>query len=333
MDRSAAFLLRLYRAARETEPHEFQVAALDMLRAQVSFDSALWASGHVLNNGGLIPLAVLGHELDPESIAEWAQLNRADKSIPMVIRRLGEAVPIHAPTLFSDPDDAVLRDYTRRHGRQLFLATGLNAAPGKSYLSANDTLRWVTLYRRDGDALFPDQDQSWIQSTVPHLLQALDISRQLHTGAPGSALLEAPAHTCSAVAEPDGRLLNAMPGFSALLAKEWAQFDGQRLPSTVMTSVREDGVYRGRRIRMSLQHGGGMVLIQAWAISMQSSAVNKLSSRQQEVAEFYVLGFSHKEIARKIEISPTTVRNHLSAIYAITGAHSRRELEVALSRA
>ena len=64
---------------------------------------------------------------------------------------------------------------------------------------------------------------------------------------------------------------------------------------------------------------------------MTTDAVAALSKREAEVANLYVEGHSYKEIARKLGISPGTVRTHLNAIYRKLEVTSRIALLHCLS--
>jgi DNA-binding CsgD family transcriptional regulator/tetratricopeptide (TPR) repeat protein len=55
-----------------------------------------------------------------------------------------------------------------------------------------------------------------------------------------------------------------------------------------------------------------------------------LSSREREVAAAYVDGKSYKEIARDLQIAPTTVRTHLRTVYRKLGVTSKIQLTHAL---
>lgn len=60
-------------------------------------------------------------------------------------------------------------------------------------------------------------------------------------------------------------------------------------------------------------------------------SVRNLSPRQAEVARAFSRGLSHKQIASELRISPSTVRNHLVAIYRVLGVRSKIELAMLLS--
>lgn len=56
------------------------------------------------------------------------------------------------------------------------------------------------------------------------------------------------------------------------------------------------------------------------------SLIIKLSPREQETAHLVAQGLSDKEIARRLNISATTVRTHLEHAFKKTGASNRAGL-------
>ncbi len=60
---------------------------------------------------------------------------------------------------------------------------------------------------------------------------------------------------------------------------------------------------------------------------------NELSARQTEIVARLIWGERVPEIAKSMYLSPSTVRNHLVAIYRKVGVHSQAELLAALLRA
>ena len=51
-----------------------------------------------------------------------------------------------------------------------------------------------------------------------------------------------------------------------------------------------------------------------------------LSERESEICALVARGASTTAIARRLQISPYTVQDHLKSIFAKTSVHSRREL-------
>jgi DNA-binding CsgD family transcriptional regulator len=57
-----------------------------------------------------------------------------------------------------------------------------------------------------------------------------------------------------------------------------------------------------------------------------------ITDREKEIIRLVALGLDNKEIGRKLFISPKTVKNHLTSIYAKTGARNRVQLANLLNR-
>jgi len=56
-----------------------------------------------------------------------------------------------------------------------------------------------------------------------------------------------------------------------------------------------------------------------------------LSPREQEVAALLCLGLSSGDVARRLVISPQTVKSHIRAVLHKFGVHSRKELRLLLA--
>jgi DNA-binding NarL/FixJ family response regulator len=75
----------------------------------------------------------------------------------------------------------------------------------------------------------------------------------------------------------------------------------------------------------------GASLPQAAPMRIETSAFEKLSNRERDVARMFADAKLPTEIARTLGLSENTVRNHLKAIYRKLGVHSQLELFVKLS--
>lgn len=64
--------------------------------------------------------------------------------------------------------------------------------------------------------------------------------------------------------------------------------------------------------------------------SRQSSLLDGMTSREQEICTLLAQGLTNKQIADTLYISEGTVKNYISAIYDKTGIHDRAKLIVAI---
>jgi DNA-binding NarL/FixJ family response regulator len=59
---------------------------------------------------------------------------------------------------------------------------------------------------------------------------------------------------------------------------------------------------------------------------LQDSATSVLTEREAEVHGLLELGYTNKEIARQLDISPNTVKKHVAAVFEKGGLRSRRQV-------
>lgn len=66
-------------------------------------------------------------------------------------------------------------------------------------------------------------------------------------------------------------------------------------------------------------------------ITAPSSQISDLTGRQREILALLLQGKSNKEIARELNISPLTVRNHISVLFRQFGVKRRKDLADVIS--
>lgn len=80
-------------------------------------------------------------------------------------------------------------------------------------------------------------------------------------------------------------------------------------------------------LQEALTHNRLLCLRQAAAAaSLAAGALSLLTPREQSIAGLYGKGLSHKDIARRLDISPATVRNFIQRIFAKLGVCDKAEL-------
>jgi DNA-binding CsgD family transcriptional regulator len=308
-----SLLLDLYRWAREESPADFQRHAMERLKPLLRFQSAIWGAGR-LTYPGIAPARLHLHEVDPQAAVEWRQLNRHDKVIPVAAASLGRSNRFHAPSLFASKTERDMRDYAQRWRRQSYMVAGF-VDPRPSWLG------WVSLYRPNPDDLFSDAEHVLCERLMPHFEQARQVNQVCSLQ---RCLLHVEeAWGARAVADGDGSYLFAEPAFLQLLQREWRQADDLTLPGPLAAAANVSAeLYMGRHIVLAISPAGGLRVLQG----RRRTPLDDLSPRRRSAAILFARGFSHKQIAQRLGLSPATVRSHLAAAYLDLGVRSKPEL-------
>jgi len=200
-------------------------------------------------------------------------------------------------------------------------------------------LHTLSLRRERTQPCFSALDRQLLGWLMPHLHEALRIwqaNRLRQTAFPGKDLRQS-----FGLCDTGGLLHHADPGFLALLRREWPDWESRWLPRGLVELLQEamPVCWEGRLMTVRIEafqevssgHAvpdGPVVryprLFQMAARSLPGDQA--LTPREQEVAMLLVCGFSVKEIARRLRISPSTVNNHANRIYGKLGIRGRREL-------
>ena len=180
----------------------------------------------------------------------------------------------------------------------------------------------ISLRRSDLHQQFSEADRRLKEFVAPHLFETCRHNRLLYmhrTHAGGEEVLHAPAIT-----HGDGLLLEADPRFVELLHEEWPGWHGGRLPGPLLASFVEQGLetHVGRRAVIRARRSGELVLLTARG----KQGSDALTARECSIAEMYVAGHSHKQVAEQLHLSPATVKAHLRRIYSKLSINNKTQL-------
>lgn len=325
MAADAELLLSLYRQAMTLPQPDFRTGAITLLHQALRFQSSIWGTGHLVGREAgpaqLVPLEVHTDAIDPAGFERWKGINGADKAIPVVLASPRKTHQFHAPTLFNGKEDAAMRDYAKAFGRQSYLIT--TSGPKGSTLH-----EWCSLYRPDPQDHFSEAERARCQLMTHHLWQAAQMNRLLH-GAPAWGLEPDDDGLRSALAAPTGDLISAQPAFLQACVAQWRQFDGRRLPASLLAQVLgcSSGIVKLPQVSISFRRLGHLLHLQAKAVERSL----RLSPRRLEIAMLFAQGYSSKEIAKILDVAPQTVRSHIHATYRLLEVSGRSALRAALS--
>jgi DNA-binding CsgD family transcriptional regulator len=168
-------LWRLYRLAQTHALPAFRDRGLRIASRTLGFDGAVWGEGQRAPTGGVqISHAVLFHQ--PSSLLnEYAELPVADPVSTRFAQEPGRVQFVDVDRFYASASLAPVRHYLLKHRVRHLMLLGLEHP-------AQRRLQWLTLYRYRKEHAFDEQDARRFQQWLPHLIQAENICRLLHTG-------------------------------------------------------------------------------------------------------------------------------------------------------
>jgi DNA-binding CsgD family transcriptional regulator len=304
-------ILHIYRVARERPVDEFQHFVLGIVRSMIPFDSGQWATGEFVGNKIVPRFAYLQDESD-HLVRDWDAASHQDRLMDLMVANPGRAVSIGTPVFFAD------REVQR-------YASSVGIAVRASLLRRWDTL---SLSRIKSEQHYPEVERRWLEQLMPHLMEALEHNR-MH-GLRGAGI-EDPERAGSAIARGNGLLSYAGRNFITLLLQEWPDWKGLSLPEALQAScLNRSGCdrFEGGTIAIDYTRLGQLIFLRASRLD----PLGRLSPREALVARLYGEGLAYKEIAKRLDISPTTVRVFLRRVYGKLGISGKAQLAVLLAQ-
>jgi DNA-binding CsgD family transcriptional regulator len=133
----------------------------------------------------------------------------------------------------------------------------------------------------------------------------------------------------SILANANGRILVASPDALRFVRDRWPGWNGLALPSDINAAPSLAGRRRLADLgvvidRRELDNRSGQPL---FGITLRPiNPCDRLTQRERQIAGEIASGLTYKEIARRLALSPATVRNHTQAILAKLNIHSKATL-------
>ena len=300
MDLDSSLMLAMYRAARTMPVAEFPEFALGLWRSYIGFDSARLLSVE-FDGGATLIRSCTAHNVAGDHLLDWAAINRKDLVLAAIREQPSRPVSFHVATLFAAREYSIVRDYAERYDH----ANGLCVALPDTESGYTDGL---SLYRARDDNHFGEREQMQLHSLMPHLIEALKLNRTL-------AAIDAPASARGSllIARLDGSVQYCADDASMLLAAEWRDWHGGRLPARLLHELGRPGGpgYEGAYVSVAAERVGQLLFLRL----RPQSPLMQLSPREREVACRYSQGASTKVIAAELGLAPATVRNFVQRIY------------------
>lgn len=314
------WLISLYCDAQDMPLPAFKDELFTRLGQFIPLSSAVWANTGPAPEGGVDCFAMHLFQA-PDTLAE--EIASANRRHPQAMRKAlqqpGQAHSI-CTLAFTGKEYASLRDYAARFGHQNCLVS-VDRAP------RTDRSEWFSLYRSRADDCFTPGEERLMSLLLPHLTEALAISRalsQAHGAETGSAL----AGT-RALVQPNGVMLTCGEQFKRLLRRHWPDWFSARLPPELLDSLGSGPTHipaQEERLLLTTRKLGPYLLVQIEPPRTEGI----LTARQAQIARLFAGGKRYRAIASDVGLKPATVRNVLQAVYRKLEVGNKAELVRAL---
>ncbi len=308
-------LLRLHRLAKQTASERLLVEALENLRGLLPFRSAWWGECSP-PTGGQAPAnwqhGSIG--LPASFAAEWNAVGGVDSFAQNSMAALDQVCRDSGYEIDAPP----VRVFAQRH--QLYHAMAITCAPPGSGLAF-----FVCLYRGEDQLAFDDLEALLFHQYVQHLrlcwgeVLQHTLRRSFASNARSTALCEA-----------SGQLLHIGADVAAALHNSYPGWQGSTLPAPLLALLaRAPSTAALGRSKLAVQACGNL-----FALTLGSQGASAtLTPREREAALLYAAGDSYKSIAKRLGLSPATVRTYLRDVYAQLGVRNKQELSAVLQPA
>ena len=303
-------LLDLYALAGRTGIGEFESGLFRLLSGYLPFDSG-WtgvtthtATGPVMHNSFL-------YRLPARFFADWKQVRECDPLAHATISTYGKAFGISAVAPGADPR---FREWAQRFElAQMMVVASLDHRFGLA--------TFLSVYRRSPDQRFTAADARKLEDVIPHLAAALKMNRSFQLTRERS---EATTAVARAICDGFGEVHQADKAFQTLLNSEWPNYQNQQLPAPLIAYLHNqtNQPYVGDTVYLNCSPVAGLFQLEA----RRRSPLDRLSARELAAIRLYGDGLPAKEVARRLSISPTTVRHYLRSAYTKLNTHDKGQL-------
>jgi len=297
---------RLYRSTKDIDIAHFREWALSEVQNLIPFDAAIWSTGHLSTRTFHTHTTLNLPKHFPDLLLEHLAINPLRKAL---FNKVGSAVDM------SDViDDQAF--YASEIYQRVFQPHHISRILSSIHICPRTGIyTLLSLYRFDPEERFLDLEKQQHQRLLFHLVEAASHACFMSLKACCEGGSE--AHAYHAICDKQGVYHEAEPQFMDLME---AHFGSSELSRFQLDASKSEQLYDDLLIR-SLQLGD------LYRISIREcSPIDKLTAREQEVVDGVTQGLSFKQIAKKLELSPSTVSNHLYRIYQKLNINNRSEL-------
>jgi len=317
-----ALTLQWHSAASCVELEAFQAWALTMLKPVIAFEGAIWGldaqTGDAASaDADALPLgSVHLHRIAATAIegyAAWRHGRVALEGGPGQVARVSIA-----DARWQGERHAAVRAHAQRHGllHSISVRAVDAAASGPQFLMLSRSAQPFNAAESRDLALL-----------APHLMLAFATRRRL---AVAQSHARRRLTASAALVDLHGGIHDPDANFVEMLRREWSDWPGLRLPSSLQgVALRRAGRpwrFVGEQVTADFSPVHDMFLVTA----RPRHAHDVLTLRERDIAQHYASGMNYRQIAGALALSPATVRSHLRNVFAKLKINDKAQLAVFL---
>lgn len=297
------FIQQLYCQLSQVPLANFTSWALDLLQQVIDFDGAIWATGNVQSAEFHTRTCVDVDESLLNALTDYLDINPIFEKLQT---NIGQAIDM-ADVI---PDQQF---YSSPIYAQCFAPFGIERILSSIHVEKNsDIFTLLTLYRYDRERPFSAHEKQTQSRLLFHLLSAYSHRQLLE-------LTDNDSEFAYALVDNQGLYHAVEQKFLALLPEQLAS--QQKFPFALpQTKKNETQTQQNLKLVYSAQ--GELIKVGIRPIV----PLDLLTDREREIVEQLSLGKTFKLVAKSLDLSPSTVSNHLYRIYDKLNVHSRSEL-------
>lgn len=306
----SVFLLDLYAAAVREEVGRFERCLFSLLEALVPCDAG-WTGVATQEENRPVNHNSFVYHLPEDFFREWLDIVDHDPCADLARLVYGQATIVDISDEHVSP---AFKRWAEKFGlKHLLRICALDNRFG--------LIGFLSIYRRDPGRPFSAAEIETVETLIPHLAAAMRINRTMQLFRLGK---EAANVTRRAICDAYGVIHRADDGFTEAVEAEWPDWNGERLPDAFCRHLQSqpDIPFLCSIHRIEISRIAGLFVLEL----RPRSLVDRLGSRELETIQHFANGASYKDVARRMNISPATVRHHLRSAYKKLGVHDKTQM-------
>ncbi|WP_206486353.1 helix-turn-helix transcriptional regulator [Thalassotalea sp. G2M2-11] len=298
---------QLYKEGPNVSLKEFPTWALEQLRQVIPFDGAIWGTGHISSQNFHTQTSV---DVSDEIFCQLIKHLDINPIFDKLTQNKGQAIDM----------SSVVKDsefYRSALYLKCFKPFGIERILSSIHLDERSGIfTLLTLYRFNREHCFTEQEQSLQNRLLYHLLSSA--SHRQFNEITQKTIPYSQENRC-ALCDEKGIYHSVTQKFLDILDANFTPTPTQRFPLDFRTF---EGNFSHKNLQFEVVPCGELYKISVRA----RNQLDELTDRERQVATLVCQSKTFKEVAKSLELSPSTVSNHVYRIYLKLGINTRSEL-------